>query len=215
MPVLYAVLETNGVQCSYYMWCLKWMVCNACTTCYAWNEWCAMLVLYVMLEMNGVQCLYYMLCLKWMVCNACTMCYVWNEWCAMCVLFIAYTLVLRQMFAHVLFMYLELVQNRLHAEFKSSLLRYNGTKTFTLPHLIFIPLLLVIVCLVLILPHPFTPSYHPLVGRHTTSLNSPCIHKHVGYLFYSLLSFGTSDFIILVCINFGTCKSAPLAFLLV
>ena len=84
----------------------------------------------------------------------------------MLVLCIAYTLVLRQMFAHVISTYLELVQNRLHAEFKSSLLRYNSTKTFTLPHLIFIPLLLVIVCLVLILPHPFTPSYRPLVGRH-------------------------------------------------
>ena len=63
-------------------------VCNACTICRAWNEWCAMLVLYVMLEMNGVQCLYYMLCLKWMVCNACTICYARNEWCAMLVLYV-------------------------------------------------------------------------------------------------------------------------------
>ena len=84
----------------------------------------------------------------------------------MCVLFIAYTLVLRQMFAHVFFMYLELVQNRLHAEFKSSLLQYDSTKTFTLPHLILISLLLVIIRLVLILPCPLTPSYRPLVGRH-------------------------------------------------
>ena len=123
-------------------------------------------VLYAVLEMNGVQCLYYILCLKRMLCNVCTMCYVWNEWCAMCVLFIAYTLVLRQMFAHVLFMYLALVQNRLHAEFKSSLLRYNSTKTFILPHLAFIHLLLVIVRLVLILPRLLTPSYRPLVGQH-------------------------------------------------
>ena len=82
------------------------------------------------------------------------------------VLFIAYTLVLRQMFAHVFFMYLKLTQNRLHAEFKSSLLQYNSTKTFTLPHFAFIHLLLVIVRLVLILPRPLTPSYRPLVGRH-------------------------------------------------
>ena len=111
-------------------------VCNVCTICRAWNEWCAMLVLYVMLEMNGVQCLYNMLCLKWMVCNACNMCYVWNEWCAVLVLCIAYTLVLRKILAHVLFMSLELTQNRLHAGFKSSLLRYDSTKTFILPQLI-------------------------------------------------------------------------------
>ena len=71
------------------------------------------------------------------------------------------------MFAHVFFMYLELVQNRLHAEFKSSLLQYNSTKTFILPHLAFIHLLLAIVRLVLILPRPLTPSYRPLVGQHT------------------------------------------------
>ena len=63
-------------------------VCNACTICCAWSEWCAMLVLYVMLETNGVQCSYYMLCLKWMVCNACTICYAWNEWCVMLVLYV-------------------------------------------------------------------------------------------------------------------------------
>ena len=79
-------LHMTHVQCLYYMLCLKQMVCNVCTICRAWNEWCAMLVLYVMLEMNGVQCLYNMLCLKWMVCNACTICYAWNEWCAMLVI---------------------------------------------------------------------------------------------------------------------------------
>ena len=84
----------------------------------------------------------------------------------MCVLFIAYTLVVRQMFAHVFVMYLELVQNRLHAEFKSSLLQYDSTKTFILLHLAFIHLLLVIVRLVLIPPRPLTPSYCPLVGQH-------------------------------------------------
>ena len=147
-------LQSAGVQCLDLLLWLKRMVFNARTSCYVWNEWCAMLVLYVMLEMNGVQCLCYMLCLKWMVWNDCTMCYVWNEWCALCVLCIAYTLVLRQMFAHVLFMYLELVQNRLHAEIKISLLLYNSTKTFTLPHLAFIHLLLVIVHLVFILPCP-------------------------------------------------------------
>ena len=136
MPVLYVMLEMNDMQCLYYMLCLKWMVCNACTICYAWNEWCAMLVLCAMLEMNGVQCLYYVLCLKWMVCNACNMCYVWNEWCAMLVLCIAYTLVLRKILAHILFMSLELTQNRLHAGFKSSLLQYNSTKTIILPQLI-------------------------------------------------------------------------------
>ena len=106
MPVLYAVLETNGLQCLYSMLCLKQMVCNACTICYAWNKWCAIIIAFVLFEMNGVQCLCYMLYLKWVLCNDCTMCYVWNEWCAMCVLCIAYTLIFRQMFAHVLFMYL-------------------------------------------------------------------------------------------------------------
>ena len=85
-------LHTVGVQCLYYMLCLKRMVCNVRAICYVWNEWCAMFVLHVMLEMNGVQCLYYMLCLKWMVCNACTMCYVWNEWCAVCVYYLLHTL---------------------------------------------------------------------------------------------------------------------------
>ena len=114
-------------------------VCNACTICCAWSEWCATLVLYVMLEMNGVQCLYYMLCLKRMVCNACNMCYIWNEWCTVLVICIAYTLVLRKILAHLLFMSLELMQNRLHAGFKSSLLWYDSTKTFILSQLI-IPL---------------------------------------------------------------------------
>ena len=68
--------------------CLTRHVCNACTICCAWNEWCAMSVLYAVLEMNGVQCLYNMLCLKWMVCNVCTICYAWNEWCAMLVLYV-------------------------------------------------------------------------------------------------------------------------------
>ena len=54
--------------------------------CYAWNEWCAMLVQCDILETNGVQCLNYVIYLKWMVHNACTMCYTWNKWCAMLVL---------------------------------------------------------------------------------------------------------------------------------
>ena len=73
MLVLYVMLETNGVQCLYYMFCLKQMVCNDHSFCSVWNEWCAMLVLYVMLEMSVVQWLYYVLCLEWMVCNVCTM----------------------------------------------------------------------------------------------------------------------------------------------
>ena len=52
------MLKTNGVQCLYYVLYSKRMVCNACTMCYAQNEWCAMLVLCVILETNGVQCLY-------------------------------------------------------------------------------------------------------------------------------------------------------------
>ena len=85
MLVLCVILETNGVQCLYYVIYSKRMVCNACNMCYTGNEWCAMLVLCVILETNGVQCLYYVIYLKWMVCNACTMCYTWNELCAMLV----------------------------------------------------------------------------------------------------------------------------------
>ena len=58
-------LHTARVQCLYYMLCLKRMVCNAHTICYAWNEWCAMLVICAMFEMNGVQCLYYVLPTLW------------------------------------------------------------------------------------------------------------------------------------------------------
>ena len=45
MLVLCVILETNGVQCLYYVIYSKRMVYNACTMCYTWNEWCAMFVI--------------------------------------------------------------------------------------------------------------------------------------------------------------------------
>ena len=160
-------LHTAHVQCLYYMPCLKRMVCNACTICYAWNEWCAMLVLYVMLEMNGVQCLYYMLCLKWMVCNACIMCYVWIEWCAMLVIcatfemngvqYLYYVLPTLWYWGRYLHTFYSCPLSSRKIDYMLGLRAhfYNtiAQKLLSCPNSLF-PFLLVVVCLIVILPSP-------------------------------------------------------------
>ena len=142
-------------------------VCNACTICRDWNEWCAMPVLYVMLEMNGVQCLYYMLFLKWMVCNACTICFAWNEWCAMLVLCATFEMNGVQCLYYVLptlwywgrylhtFYSCPLSSCRIDYMLGLRAHLYNtiAQKLLSCPNSLF-PFLLVVVCLIVILPPP-------------------------------------------------------------
>ena len=170
---IWIIIKTNGVQCLYYVLHLKQLVWNACTMCYAQNDWCEMLVLCVIFKINGVQCLYYVLYLKQMVCNACTMWYTQNNWCEMLVLCLKMlnntcakisaelgVMLLKQFRVwsrskDIYYLFVLSLSNGLNAELRAHFYDTIAQKRLPCLYLFFTSLLLVIVYIVFTLPSSF------------------------------------------------------------